>query len=190
MELTARQIVEEYDKHSGYFECLINGKGIYFKLYGDSVIPFYIGISENMLNRNQYHISQYKPGGEYWLVKEVQRLRNAELFYGYVNDKTKYDEVFHRSYADDEGRARAYNDLYENMRVVFARIVCDNEVVMDMDVIERVEGQLLNYLEKAGFYKKDMGWKGGQKVGDYALGFYQSKQYVDFSRFAVHFESP
>ena len=145
--LTAREIINNYEEHKDYFNDKKNSQGVYFHLYGDSTIPFYIGISDNMLRRNRDHIALYRKdydeyGDRYWLPKEPDRLKNAECYINYTCEKST-DFYSPSRPCDITGRNEAIKMLLDNMSVVFARIVCsDNDAISDMDkrfLLEEVE---------------------------------------------------
>ena len=118
---TPRHLWEEY------FYSAENNVGIYFHIYDNSTIPFYIGESSEMLQRNYDHISEYNSGMRYWLPKNPERLRNAECkqIDGYSLDEFYKPISKYNAYAsvDCVGYRNSANLLRSKMSVYFARAI-------------------------------------------------------------------
>ena len=161
--LTARQILGDYEKYASYFR--ENGEGIYFHIYDNSDIPFYIGISENMLRRNHDHLTAYRYG-QYWLPKNPDGLKGAQC---YINYK---DADAHKFYSpnrpdDMDGHEGAVAKLFDNMSIMFSRVYNISEnIPANRYQIEVVERQLQqNQIDILKVHKSWNGRLGSNKGG-------------------------
>ena len=71
--ISARELLAEADT-----PLEASGLGVYFHVYQDADRPFYIGISDDMADRNRDHLENYRKRN-YWMVKNPYR---SALFCG------------------------------------------------------------------------------------------------------------
>ena len=151
-----------------HFQHDLKNEGIYFHVYEGSEIPFYIGESVEMLQRNYDHIAEYRSGMRYWLPKHPEQLKNAECKTDNTYHKYEITDFYppfskpSRSLEDIEEQEKAAEGLFNNMRVYFCTLEFDKS---DYTKNERkyfrrqAEFHLQQSLhDSKGIRKNEIGW--------------------------------
>lgn len=143
---------------------LLHGRGVYFHVYQNADRPFYIGISEDMLQRNIDHLEGYQ-NKKYWLVKNPHRLLDLRCF---VNDA--YYSTFDffapkRDNQRDPAWSQAIHQLMEQTNILFAHVELDGQPASRI-VVEEVERQLQdNLIERLNLWPDWVGRTGSNRGG-------------------------
>jgi len=157
--LPAREILDNYSNYSSYFDLSKNMKGIYFHIYkasSEASIPFYIGISNNVFERNYDHLQNYI-NGSYWLVKDPEELKTLECFKIDSYDRNDFFQPIPKSNLEE--RKPSVEKLLDDMWILFSRVIPENkDAFCERILIEQVERQLQDKLVES--LKIDPSWVG------------------------------
>lgn len=124
-----------------------NGLGIYFHIYKNSSIPFYIGISDHMADRNKDHLANYVEK-KYWMVKNPHRLTDLRCF---VDDDFYSTYDFYAPGRDTVCKewGQAVEQLFDHMIILFGKVTLRKDGAMVEQsseaarrTVEQVERQL------------------------------------------------
>lgn len=124
-----------------------SGLGVYFHVYQDADRPFYIGISDDMADRNREHLDNYRKKN-YWMVKNPHRLTDLRCF---VDDDfySTYDFYAPGRDAVCKEWDQAVERLFDHMTILFgkATLLKDGSPVEQSSeaarrTVEQVERQL------------------------------------------------
>ena len=96
------------------------GLGVYFHVYQDADRPFYIGISDDMADRNRDHLENYREK-KYWMVKNPRRLTDLRCF---VADDfySTYDFYAPGRDAVCKEWDQAVERLFDHMTILFGKV--------------------------------------------------------------------
>lgn len=140
--VSARKLLEEVD-----IPLEASGLGVYFHIYQDADRPFYIGISDDMADRNRDHLENYRKRN-YWMVKNPHRLTDLRCF---VADEfySTYDFYAPGRDAVCEEWEQAVERLFDHMTILFGKVTLlkDGALVEQSSeaarcTVEQVERQL------------------------------------------------
>lgn len=147
--LPVRKILNNYNQYDKEIETLNKRQGIYFHIYKQSSLPFYIGISNHMLGRNYEHFDCYRKGS-YWLEKDPDKLATLDCFkikgFDSVRDYTQTNFYPPKKEGQDYGPqwSVAVEKLLDHSGVLFATLKpSDNhDASNNRKLLEQVELQL------------------------------------------------
>lgn len=140
--VSARKLLEEVD-----IPLEASGLGVYFHIYQDADRPFYIGVSDDMADRNRDHLENYRKRN-YWMVKNPHRLTDLRCF---VADEfySTYDFYAPGRDAVCEEWEQAVERLFDHMTILFGKVTLlkDGALVEQSSeaarcTVEQVERQL------------------------------------------------
>lgn len=97
-----------------------SGLGVYFHIYQDADRPFYIGISDDMADRNRDHLENYRKRN-YWMVKNPYRLTDLRCF---VADEFYSTYDFYAPGRDVVCKEwdQAVERLFDHMTILFGKV--------------------------------------------------------------------
>ena len=103
-----------------------SGLGVYFHIYQDADRPFYIGITDDMADRNRDHLENYRKRN-YWMVKNPYRLTDLRCF---VADEFYSTYDFYAPGRDVVCKEwdQAVERLFDHMTILFGKVTLLKEV--------------------------------------------------------------
>ena len=124
-----------------------SGLGVYFHVYRNADRPFYIGVSDDMADRNRDHLENYRKKN-YWMVKNPHRLTDLRCF---VDDDFYSTYDFYAPGRDTVCKEwdQAVEQLFDHMTILFGKVTLwkDGAIVEQSSeaarrTVEQVERQL------------------------------------------------
>ena len=148
-----------------------NELGIYFHIYKNSSIPFYIGISDHMADRNMDHLANYAEN-KYWMLKHPHRLTDLRCF---VKDEFYSTFDFYKPGRDAACNEwdQAIEQLFDHMTILFSRVTLLEDGIAAAQsaeqarrTVEQVERQLQDHMvQSLNLYPDWIGRTGSNRGG-------------------------
>lgn len=171
-QLPARDVLNEtsWRTNYNYFNEGKRKNGIYFYLYNNSKIPYYIGMSAaNILGRVWDELNDYR-NGEYYLPKDPDKLSTLECFESVSSPETFFIPGHYNK--DDKSFQDALNIMLDNTKVIFSYLETNPQV-------DDEEMKYVIYNIEAFFQKNIVDAKKLQPkwIGDEGRGFFKKQKY-------------